>query len=300
MKQILKFKIIIFTVILFFFASSVFAAETFFEVKNSAIQSGDQFEVKIFLNTENKSINALEGKITFPEKLLELKEIKDGNSIINFWVERPQAKNGEIIFSGIIPGGYLNNKGLVFSVIFQALQTGSGSIGIQNLKVLLNDGQGTAAKVKISNLQFTISPQTSSAPLTIEATKDTILPEDFKPEIAQNQTMFDGKYFLVFATQDKNSGIDHYEVAEKRKFGLGQWALGRNKIWLNGASPYLLQDQKLQSWIYVKAVDKNGNEKIANLPPPKPLPWYEQPLVYGIIILGLFALTALRKILWRK
>lgn len=63
--------------------------------------------------------------------------------------------------------------------------------------------------------------------------------------------IFDGKYFLVFATQDKGSGISHYEVCEggKRKCAIAE-------------SPYLLQNQKLNQKIFVKAVDKNGNEYI--------------------------------------
>ena len=98
-------------------AMPVFAAELFFEAKNQEFVQGEEFIVSVFLNTAEESINAVEAKIYFPAELLKLKEIRDGNSIINFWIERPRAKNGEILFSGIIPGGYMDKKGLIFSII---------------------------------------------------------------------------------------------------------------------------------------------------------------------------------------
>ena len=45
-------------------------------------------------------------------------------------------------------------------------------------------------------------------------------------------------------------------------------------------SPYLLKNQKLNKNIFIKAVDKNGNERVAVLLPQKPLPWYEKLLDY--------------------
>ena len=198
MKQILKLKIIIFAAILLFSASSAFAAEALLEVKNSEIQAGNEFVAEFFLNTENENINAIEGKIVFPEKLLELKEIRDGNSIINFWIERPKAKNGEIPFSGIIPGGYLGGKGLIFSAVFQSIQEGQGSIEIRDMKTLLNDGTGTETNTTVSNLQFVISGQGPASQPAVVETKDIDIPESFEPMVASDPAIFDGKYFLVF------------------------------------------------------------------------------------------------------
>jgi len=268
---------------LLFVAYSVFAAETIFETKNSQIQVGDTLEVGFFLNTENEDINAVEGKIVFPEKLLELKEIKDGNSIINFWIERPKTKNGEIPFSGIIPGGYLGNKGLIFSVVFQSTQEGRGSIEIGNIQVLLNDGKGTEANITISNLQFVISKQAPASQPAVVERKDTDLPEVFKPIVTSDPAVFGGKYFLVFATQDKGSGIDHYEVRE----GKGSFILAE--------SPYLLQNQNLDKEIAVKAVDKSGNERVITLPPQRSLPWYQNYWVWAIIMLGIVVIY----VIWR-
>ena len=289
MKQILKLKIIIFTAILLFSASSAFAAEALLEVKSSEIQIGSKFEAEFFLNTENENINAVEGKIVFPENLLELKEIRDGNSIINFWIERPKAKDGEIPFSGIIPGGYLGEKGLIFSVVFQPIQEGQGLIEIRDMKTLLNDGTGTETNTTISNLQLVISGQAPASQPAVVETKDIDIPESFKPMVASDSAIFDGKYFLVFVTQDKGSGIDHYEVREGRE------------PFVVAESPYLLQDQNLHKKIAVKAVDRSGNERLVTLPPQKPLLWYENYIILAILIIMVFiAGVILRKGLWKK
>ncbi|MDP2864261.1 MAG: hypothetical protein Q8N73_01210, partial [bacterium] len=53
-----------------------------------------------------------------------------------------------------------------------------------------------------------------------------------------------------------------------------------------------------------KAVDKAENERIAMVEPRYPMKWYENPLVWGIIILGgLLAIIIgylIRKFLWKK
>ena len=288
MKQIPKLKIIIFTAVFLFSASSVFAAETFFETKNPEIQLGDKLEAGFFLNTTDEDINAVEGRIIFPEKLIELKEIKDGNSIINFWIERPKTSGGEILFSGIIPGGYSGKKGLILSAVFQSIEEGLGLVEVRDIKVLLNDGKGTETGVTTSNLQFAISKQAPPPkPAPLEK-KDIDMPEVFEPTVASNPTMFDGKYFLVFATQDKGSGIDHYEICEgKRQCIIAE-------------SPYLLKNQNLDEEIIVKAIDKSGNERIVTLPAQKPAVQYKNYLILAIIILVIAIMYLIWKFLWRK
>jgi len=278
----------------------------YFESDVSEVAIGQQFQVDVILNTEGEQINAVEGKIVFPDELLEVKEIRDGDSIINFWIERPDVplkdtntntNKHELSFSGITPGGYIGSQGLILSTIFQAKKEGGGAIEIRDAKVLLNDGEGTPASVKLSPFQFSISQEAPAAPPMVETVKDADLPEDFKPEIAQSPEIFDGKYFLVFATQDKGSGIAGYAVHESTQ--KKDATRINTKKWQEAESPYVLKDQKLRSWIYVKAIDKAGNERIVMLPPKYPLKWYEKWENWIIIILGLAIAYAIKKFLWR-
>lgn len=279
--------------ILFVFSLSLilpqmaFSAQMFFESTSQEFAQGEEFIVSVFLNTAEESINAVEAKILFPEALLNLKEIRDGNSIVNFWIERPKIKKaGAIDFSGIIPGGYQGTKGLLFSAVFEAKESGGGAIEIIGAKMLLNDGKGTPANTQISNFQLIISEQVITSKSQI--LKDTEPPELFAPEIARDPNIFDGKWFLVFATQDKGSGMDHYKVCEKIK-----------TTCVIAESPYVLQNQNLNRKIFVKAFDKNGNERAVVLPA-KFAPWYKKWLVDIIVGLSIMVVVLLSIWLRRK
>ena len=305
MSKIQKIQIIIlfFAFCFLFSYNSAKAAKLELISEIQEIGVNQQFQVDLVLDTENEEINAIEGKILFPEDLLELKEIKDGNSIVSFWIERPRVSrqtdakqeretDALIVFSGIVPGGYNDAKGLIFSAVFQAKKEGAGTIEIQDAKALLNDGKGTPAKLSVSNFQFLISKEV--APLELLEIKDTEPPELFKPMIAQDPKMFEGKYFLVFATQDKKSGIAHYEVQENRRQKI------ESRKWIETESPYILKDQELRSYIFVKAVDKAGNERIAVVEPRYPIKWYEMYEIWGIIIVMIFIGYIFWKILKSK
>jgi len=115
------------------------------------------------------------------------------------------------------------------------------------------------------------------------------------PEIAQNSAITNGKWFLVFATQDKGSGIDHYKVKETRQRFLDIFSK-----WISGESPHVLQDQELRSYIFVKAVDKAGNTRIEKITPKNPLRWYENYENWIIIKVGILAALLATKKIWRK
>ncbi len=304
MNKIPKLKILFLLSTLFFLFSwqAADAAQLNFVSQSQEIGIGQEFQVDLMLDTEEEIVNAVEGEIAFPKELLEIKEIRDGDSIINLWIERPSIKSTDrVFFSGIIPTGFSGvlspyyegyRPGKIFSFIFISKSEGEGIVDLKDGKVLLHDGLGTPAQLSILPFQIKISREIplAQAPSVIE---DFDPPEEFKPEIVQNPDIFEGKYFLVFATQDKGSGIERYEMQETRN-------KIQEKNWKEAESPYVLKDQNLKSYIYVKAVDKAGNERIAVVEPRYPLKWYENSLILGIIILGLIILYIIVKILWKK
>lgn len=269
-----------------FVAVPVFAAEIRLDAHKSEINSGEQFLVDIVIHSE-ESLNAIEGQLIFPADKLLVKEIRDGNSVINFWVEKPRLESsGVILFSGITPGGFSGANNNIFSVAFEAKNTGTASVVLQNTKALKNDGLGTETALSTRDATVSIKPGDSNVPK--EALTDTDLPEDFNPTIESDPNIFDGKYFIVFATQDKASGIGRYEVRE------GEWG------WFRVVeSPYLLKHQSLDRKIFVKAIDKNGNERIAVLSARQQAPWYRQYTVLGILLVMVLVGFLLKK-LWPR
>lgn len=280
--------------LVFLTATPAFAAEIFLEPDKSAGQE-DEFKVSLFLSAEDK-LNAIEGTLNFSPNLLKLKSIEDGNSIINFWVEHPTIiSNNGIRFAGITPGGYKGEQGLIFSATFKILQEGNGVFDIEDARAFLNDGMGTEAKIQIIDSPFVISEKSVDFQLPVSDIKDEVAPESFRPEVANDLVVFDGKWFLVFSTQDKATGIDHYEIKEVR-----QDILQILVPWIRAESPYVLGDQELRSHIFVKAVDKSGNAKIEEISAKNPLPWYEYYENWFIIMILVVGVVYLLLNIWRR
>jgi len=303
MTKVQKFKVIILlSIFSFLFSlSHTQAAQLNLTSQVQELGGGQQFRVDLMLDAQGQSINAVEGEIVFPNELLELEDIRDGDSIINLWIERPRAPR-ETVFSGVIPGGFEGvlspyyegyRPGKIFSLIFQAKSVGEGIVEVKNAQALLHDGLGTSTELSISTFSFAIRETGREIEREPLVEKDTDLPEPFTPQIAKEPTIFDGKYFVVFVTQDKGSGIDHYEMQENRKEKI------ENRKWIEAESPYVLKDQALKSSIYVKAVDRAGNERIAVIPPENELSLYEKYFIWIIILVGILGLIFL-SILWRK
>ena len=280
----------------FLFSGSALAAEVSFDAKTQEIKTGQSFEVGVFLNTESENINAIEGILRFPADILEFKELNDGNSFINFWVERPSRRaENEIIFSGITPGGFNSEKGLILSAIFEARKEGVAKFEIDEARALRNDGTGSTATLTITPFEVVVSKEIPAKIPMVPKVKDRERPESFVPEIAKDKTLFEGRWFVVFATQDKASGIGRYEIKETR-FRI----FGLFPKWISAESPYALRDQKLKSYIFVKAIDKAGNVRIEKILPRNPLRWYENSENWIIIIVVAFVLYLLRRVIKSK
>ena len=262
------------------------AAQINLETQRAGVSLLDQFTVNIVINSE-ESLNAIEGRLTYPTDLVELVDIIDGNSVINFWVEKPHLSGTNTIsFSGITPGGFEGSGNKVLSVLFEAKRIGTASFTLSNISTLRNDGLGTAATSEVNSISLLI--EKGDGVIVRETPPDLDPPEDFTPSIEKDPNVFDGQYFLVFSTQDKGSGIDHYEIRE------GSW--GQFKI---AESPYLLENQKLTKKIFIKAIDKAGNEKSGTIEAQTPLNWWEQYGLFAIILILILGILILRR-LWLR
>lgn len=289
-------------IIVFFFcwlyAFPVAGAELKFDVAPMEIRAGDEFKISIYVDSAGESINALEGKVSIPSEILEIKEVRAGNSVALFWAEPPRIlPGGKIVFSGVIPGGYSGGRGLVFSAVLKAKLPGRAGIVFDNVRVLLNDGLGTAAKVSTVASSVLIFPSEEVRVKSAEKEpEDRTPPEGFKPYIARSPDVFGNKWFAAFAAQDKSSGVTKYEISERRPVGIGEWKWPGK--WTEAQSPFLLKDQSLKSYVYVKAADAAGNIRQETIPPQAGLAWYENALNWAagaLAVLAIFGLRLLRR-----
>jgi hypothetical protein len=244
--------------------------------------------ISVSVDTAGVSLNTFEATLKATD--FTIQSIVDGNSIVNFWLEKPEAKEGSVHFSGIIPGGYTGANGHLFTVIGVS-KSPKAKLEITDSRAFRNDGTGT--EVKLDASRFIIGSIATNTPVRKQV--DVVRPEIFAPEIGQSEGLYDNKWFIAFATQDKGSGIDHYEIAEVSPFhffGSYHWQLA--------SSPYLLQDQNLTNFIYIKAVDKEKNVQIVKVYPQHKSKLYLSYLIWVILIGIVLGSLAQVFMLWRK
>lgn len=277
---------------LVFSFTQVHTAELFFGSTGREVGVGQSVEIGVFLNTQTDSINAIEGEIYFPSDMFALPQIRDANSIISLWVEKPHVDgttSGKIIFSGIVPGGYQGDRGLLFSFVAQAMKRGPITVSSLHETILRSDGSGTA--VSVSRAPLTLKSVDTTSTAGYLPSYDPDQPESFVPKIGHDPNLFDGKYFVAFTTQDKGSGIAEYQVAEEHLFPW-QKLFSHSRVFVPAESPYVLRDQTLRSTIYIKAIDNEKNERVVEIAPTYVV-WYEKYFIWcilGVVILCVFTI----------
>jgi hypothetical protein len=266
-------------------ATSARAATLSFDPQENTIGPEQPFDVGLLIDAP-QLINALSVEIDLPPGI-ELVDTADGNSIINFWLDKPHVDSSSraLTFSGIIPGGFSGKGARLLVLTLKAHSLGSTTLAynVAHSHIYINSDQGVEDPVtqKPVTLVVAIGKDNTKNPVP-----DTLPPEFFTPEITQSPYIADNKFIIVFETQDKGVGMDHYEEAESSSFTTSYDKLH----WQIVQSPFVLQDQGLHSFVYIKAVDKNGNGGVEAVPPIHPLPWYERYWQYILIVLVLLCI----------
>ena len=125
---------------------------------------------------------------------------------------------------------------------------GKANFFLNNVSMYLNDGKGTPALSKIKNLSVDINNLIKEENKVV--LRDTVLPEKFNIIRTRDPLIYDNKYFAVFSTTDKGSGVDHYKVCELFSCAIEE-------------SPYLLKNQTPFYKLVVYAYDGEGNSRIS-------------------------------------
>lgn len=289
------------------------AATLYIDPTMSETGQGGSVVMAVRLDTTNEQcINAVDAVLTFDESL-QVADISIGNSIFPIWIQPPVYDNTThtISFAGGLPNGYCGRipgdpalTNILTEIVFRTpANAPEGSIYpvrfTENAAAYLNDGQGTRIAVDTQDADIAVAGTYDA--LSDEAWRDRVLadsdaPEDFSVVLSRTNNAFQGKYFITFSTTDKQTGIDHYEVMEQPLDQFNFFNFGAATApWQEVVSPYVLDDQSLNSTIFVKAVDKAGNEYIATLVPDEELRgvnvgmmvFYGAIAVVGVLLLGL-------------
>lgn len=267
----------------------VSGATLYMDPTTAEINRGDTISIGVRLDTdEDECINVVDGVITYSENIQPI-DISRGNSIFSIWVEEPiiNRDNRTITFAGGIPNGYCGRiigdprlTNTLVELVFSSpgLQVGSTESGnvatiafADGTRALLNDGFGTDARLNLYDANITLSPKAGNQVQNSwgdRVGEDTVPPQQFSIDLQRTKNAFSNRYFIVFNTTDKESGIDYYEVIEEsmEDSKLFRWG-AVDAPWVKASSPYVLNDQSLNSTIRVRAYDKAGNEYVATYVP---------------------------------
>lgn len=268
------------------------AVQVFLDTAENERNEADTFYVPVRIDTQNDCINTVKVEIAYNPNEISIQDIGIGDSILTLWTQFPVIQKnegkeiGRVLFEGGIPGGYcgrvIGDPGLtnilaklVVTGVPHAQRNGSATttqivVGPET-KVYLHDGIASEAPLTVLGVELALAYSTSS-PNNVwlsDIKKDVIAPELFEITLVEGPSVGSDRHYIVFNTTDKQSGIDHYEVLETDpdKFGFLTW-ISKKSYWIVATSPYTLRDQALHSKILVKAMDKNGNERIVTYTPP--------------------------------
>lgn len=223
---------------------------------NSEIGVGDVVMVDVFINTEGKSINVVEGDVGFITGFenIKVKDFSFAGSDFVYWPNKPSLIEGakKISFVAGTPGGINKKTALLFRVALEGIKDGPLVISPGNLKVYINDGRATPANVSIEPSTLSVVPQ--QKPSIANQLQKIIIgdrnkPFSFKAEIGSDPSLFDGKTFVVFSALDRESGIDHYEVREG------------DREPVRSGNIYVFQNQEKLEPTIIFAYDKAGNSR---------------------------------------
>jgi len=305
-------------VVFFVMPTFVQAAALYIDPGKSELLRGESLTMAVRLDTDEDAgecVNAVDAILTYTENI-EPVDVSIGESILSMWVERPiiNKENRTITFAGGIPNGYCGRvtgdprlTNVLAEIIFRSpgfVVGGTQSESSSNVAQVnfapestayLNDGRGTKAPLDLYPATITLNSTGGSGTNNLwrdKVNNDRIPPEKFSIFLEERDVS--GDFYVVFNTTDKQTGIDVYQIMEEplTQFGSFQWGRA-DAPWVEVRSPYTLEDQSLNSIIRVRAIDKAGNEYIANLIPDESLRTLsgEQLLRYLLVGLGIVLFT---------
>lgn len=268
------------------------AASLYIDPPINELNRGDAVTLSVRLNVEEgaqECINAVDAVLTYTSNI-EPVDVSIGDSIFSVWVEEPIINRADrtITFAGGIPNGYCGRvsgdprlTNTIAKLVFRSpgFTIGGGDTSETDGSVTFtdqttayhNDGRGTKASLATYGATFELKQRAGAEMQNAwrdEITADQTQPEEFSITLTNDDTTFSGRYYIVFNTTDKQTGIDQYQVMEEPLAQFGSFRWGRaDAPWIEARSPYVLKDQSLNSIIRVKAIDKAGNEYVANLIP---------------------------------
>lgn len=121
------------------------------------VKIGEEFKIKIGIDTEGEKINLFKVNVMLPEGW-ELSESDTQDSIVNIWIEKPSfdQHTRALQLIGGVPGGFLG-RGVLTSVTMRSPRAGEYAVQFTpDSEAYLNDGVGTLAPLTFREMKLNV------------------------------------------------------------------------------------------------------------------------------------------------
>lgn len=170
-RHIFLLSLLFFSISFADFARSQSAASFYLEPSAGSFRVGKTFDVSLYINTAQNSINAVEAEILFPADKLQVVSPSGGVSVIQIWPSPPKYSNteGRVLFQGAIPSpGLATSGGLVARITFRVKSAGRATIRVaDSSRMLLNDGKGTELLASRGVSVVQLNPPPPNGPVVV-------------------------------------------------------------------------------------------------------------------------------------
>lgn len=149
------------------------AAALMFSPTTGSFTVGSTFDVQVLLDTDDRSVNALDVELRFPPDKIQLVSPRTNVSVISLWTSQPQFNNeiGRVRLQGGIPRGINVNNALVGTLTFRVKSVGTAILTFSDAsKVLLNDGLGTNDLSRKESAVYTLMLPPPAGPIVVSET----------------------------------------------------------------------------------------------------------------------------------
>lgn len=150
------------------FPSATHASTLFFHPQNEVmVEEGESVVVDVYLDTQGKSVNAVDAVLGFPQHIVEVVDVSRGGSVLTLWISDPVVDNqaGIVRLTGGIPAGGSFSAGILARITFRAKAEGEGTLSWSDTsQVLLNDGRGSRDEVEILQTSLRVTPVLTDVP----------------------------------------------------------------------------------------------------------------------------------------
>ncbi len=233
---------------MFFLTSLLFGAIAFIPTVHaqeiglvSEPTSSSTTRVNVVFNPNNEAFNAIDVTIVTPKEAV-VSEVTSAGSALSLFPVPPQytSETRTITMTGGLPGSFaLSKDSVLMSFVVVTKQSLTFRVSGNAYRA---DGKGTKLSIPVRSIAISSSPgdATPSAPDNLDPVMSAY--------VGRDESLFGGRYYVVWYGSDNRSGTLHYQVKE------GWWG-----TFHDASGYYIVQDQSLGAPVWVRATDEAGN-----------------------------------------